>query len=115
MLNQIVLVGRLVRDLEVKELENKKVANVTIAVPRPYKNAEGVYDTDFVDVILFDSIANNTSEYCRKGDLLGIKGRVQTRKTINEDGTENKIQEIIAEKVTFLSSRKADEEEQKDS
>ena len=110
MLNQIVLVGRLAKELEVKELENKKVANVTIAVPRSFKNTEGAYETDFIDVVLFDNIASNTSEYCHKGDLLGIKGRVQTRKTINEDGTENKVQEIIAEKVTFLSSKKEGEE-----
>lgn len=65
MLNQVVLVGRLAKEVELKELESgKKVANITLAIPRPFKN---------------------------------------------EDGTKNKVQEIIAEKVTFLSSKKVDE------
>ena len=101
MLNQIVLVGRLTEDLEVKELkEGMKVANITLAVGRSWKNAEGEYETDFVPIRLFNIVAENTSEYCHKGDILGIKGRIQVE--------ENEIQ-IIAEKVTFLSSKKADE------
>lgn len=102
MLNQIVIVGRLTSDPKIKEVENKKVSYITLAVPRSYKNEEGIYDTDFIDCILWNMIAENTAEYCRKGDLVGIKGRLQT--TINEDQT--KTNEVIAEKVTFLSSNK---------
>lgn len=102
MLNQIVVVGRLTQDLETKELENgKKVAYITLAVPRSFKNADGEYETDFIPCTLFEGVASNTAEYCRKGDLIGIKGRVQS----NED----KI-ELIAEKVTFLSSNEAENE-----
>ena len=110
MLNQIVLVGRIANEVELKELESgKKVANITIACPRPFKNEEGIYDTDFIDCTLWEAVAQNTSEYCKKGDLIGIKGRVQTRNIMNEDGTKTKVQEIIAEKVTFLSSKKEEE------
>jgi len=110
MLNQIVLVGRLAKEVEVKELESgKKVSNVVLAVPRPFKNEEGMYDTDFIECVLWDGIAENTSNYCHKGDIIGVKGRIQTRNIENEDGTKNKIQEVIAEKVTFLSSKKAGE------
>ena len=110
MLNQIVLVGRLVKEVEVKKLESgKKVSNAVLAVPRPFKNEEGMYDTDFIDCVLWDGIAENTSNYCHKGDIIGVKGRIQTREIEKEDGTKNKIQEVIAEKVTFLSSKKADE------
>ena len=110
MLNQVVLVGRLVKEVEVKELESgMKVANITLACPRPFKNEDGIYDTDFVDCILWNAVAQNTSEYCHKGDIIGVKGRIQTKNIMNEDGTKNKVQEIIAEKVTFLSSKKADE------
>lgn len=110
MLNQVVLVGRLAKEVELKELESgKKVANITLACPRPFKNEDGIYDTDFVDCILWDAVAQNTAEYCKKGDIIGIKGRIQTRNIMDEDGTKNKVQEIIAEKVTFLSSKKADE------
>ena len=110
MLNQVVMVGRLVATPEVKETENgKKYTNATIAVQRSYKNAEGVYETDFVDCTLFDGVATNTAEYCKKGDVIGIKGLIQTRDVELEDETHKKYVEVIAEKVTFLSSKKADE------
>ena len=111
MLNQIVLVGRLSKDVEVKELESgKKVANITLAVPRSFKNADGEYDTDFIDCILWDAVAQNTSEYCHKGDIVGVKGRLQSSEYEKEDGTKIKRQEVVAEKLTFLSNKKNDEE-----
>lgn len=109
MLNQIVLVGRLVKGVELEKEGDKNVAIMSLAIPRSYKNENGEYDTDFINCILWNSIAENTSEYCRKGDIVGVKGRVQSRTIEKEDGTkENKI-EIIAEKVTFLSSSKSKE------
>lgn len=109
MLNQAVLVGRLTSDLELQEKENgKQLVTLTLAVPRSYKNEEGSYDTDFIDVVLWNSIASNTAEYCRKGDMIGIKGRIQTSTYELEDGSKRKVTEIIAEKVTFLSSKKED-------
>lgn len=109
MLNQIVIIGRLVRNPEIKEAENGiKYTNITLAVPRTYKNTEGEYESDFIDCKLWNGIAENASEYCHKGDLLGVKGRVETR--VYEPNEEEKkyITEIIAEKITFLSSKKAD-------
>ena len=109
MLNQIVLVGRLVATPEVKELENEKnVANITVAVPRSYKNSEGQYDTDFVSCVLWKGIAESTVSYCKKGDLVGVKGHIQTRKYEDSDEVIHNVTEVIAEKVTFLSSKKAD-------
>lgn len=109
MLNQVVLVGRLVRDPELRETEKgKKVTYVTLAVPRSYKNVDGEYETDFIDCTLWLGIAENTTEYCHKGDLLGIKGRIQSS-TYEKDGEKKYKTDIIAEKVTFLTSKKADE------
>jgi len=106
MLNQIVIVGRLVRDPDVRETENgKKVSDIKLAVPRSFKNAEGEYDTDFISCVLWAGIAENTAEYCKKGDLIGIKGRIQT-KSIEEEGKTKDVMEVVAEKVTFLSSKK---------
>ena len=108
MLNQIVIVGRLVKDPELRETETgKKVTNITLAVPRSYKNVNGEYDTDFIDCTLWTGVAENTSEYCKKGDLLGVKGRVQTR-SYEKDDDKKYVTEVIAEKVTFLTSKKAD-------
>ena len=109
MLNQIVIVGRLVRDPELRESENgKKFTNITLAVPRSYKNSNGEYEADFIDCRLWTGVAENTAEYCKKGDLLGVKGRVETRSIENEDKEKKEITEIIAEKVTFLSNKKVD-------
>ena len=106
MLNQVVLVGRLVRDPELRETEEgKKVTNMTLAVPRSYKNVDGEYDTDFISCTLWKGIAENAVEYCHKGDLLGVKGRLQSR-NIEEDEMNKTIMEIVAEKVTYLSSKK---------
>ena len=110
MLNQAVLVGRIVYDPELRETENgNKVARVTLAVPRSYKNMNGEYDTDFISCVLWKGVAESTVEYCKKGDLVGIKGRIQTRDVELEDDTHKRFVEVVAEKVTFLSSKKAEE------
>ena len=103
MLNQIVIVGRLVRNPELRETEGgKKATNITLAVPRSYKNINGEYETDYIDCVLWTGIAENTSEYCKKGDILGLKGRVQTR-AYEIDDKKKDVTEVVAEKVTFLS------------
>ncbi len=108
MLNQTVIVGRLIKDPELNETENgNKVTNITLAVPRSFKNVNGEYDTDFISYVLWKGIAENTVEYCKKGDLLGVKGRIQSRK-INTDESKKEILEVVAEKVTYLSSKKKD-------
>lgn len=107
MLNQIIIVGRLTGNPEVAKLEDgKEKSQITLAIPRTFKNADGEYDTDFVDCILWGGVATNTSEYCKKGDIIGVKGRIQTSNYENEYGEKQKLTQIIAEKVTFLSSNK---------
>ena len=98
MINQIILVGRIARNLEIiNTKEEKKVAYITIAVPRSFKNVNGEYSTDFINCTLWNELAENTIKYCKKGDVIGIKGRIQQN---------NKNIEIIAERATFLSSKK---------
>ena len=111
MLNQIILVGRLTRDISVNRSEKGvKVATISLAIPRSFKNSEGSYDTDFIDCIAFDTVAENTSEYCSKGDIVGVKGRVQSR-VVEKDDKKEYLSEIIAEKITFLSSKRQEAEE----
>lgn len=104
MLNQVVVVGRLVKDLEIEEIDNKKRTLITLATPRSYKNANGEYETDFIDCVLWNGVADNTAEYCKKGDIIGIRGRIETH--INEDN--KKETQIVADRVTFLSNKKED-------
>lgn len=105
MVNQIVLVGRIVKTPELRVTENgKKTSSIVLAVPRNYKNADGQYDTDFLDCTLWTGVAESTAEYCKTGDLIGVRGRVQTRVVETADGVRKKKTEIVAEKVNFLSS-----------
>lgn len=112
MLNQVILVGRLTKDLEVKKLDDdKKVCNLTLAIPRSFKNAEGVYETDFINCALWGNVAESTAEYCKKGDIVGIKGRLQSDSFEREDGNKEYRTQVMAEKVTFLSANKEKENE----
>lgn len=112
MINQVMLVGRLTKNPELFLTENGKTGSfITLAVGRPYKNVDGVYETDFLDCTLWTGIAENTAEYCKKGDVVGVRGRLQSRIIENDDGSKYKRMEIIADKVTFLSTKKDESEE----
>ena len=94
MLNQVILIGR------IKEFKEKKENTIlTLAVPQSFKNTDGIYNTDFIDIKLFGTIASNTKEYCKTGDMIGIKARIQ-RIDVDEP------MELIAKNVTFLSSKR---------
>lgn len=111
MLNQVVLVGRLTRDPEVIETDNeKKVSNLSLAITRPYKNADGVYDADFIEVTLWNGIAESTAEYCKKGDVIAVRGRIQSD-SYEKDGERKFSTRVLAEKISFLQSRAKEEPE----
>ena len=110
MLNQSIVVGRIVNSPELRETENGvKVSSILLAVPRSYKNSTGEYETDFIRCVLWRGVAERTTEYCKKGDLIGVRGRIQTRDIEQEDETLKTVMELVAERVTFLSSKKTDE------
>lgn len=110
MINQVIITGRIANGPEVIVGENnKKRTYITLAVPRAYKNMDGQYDTDFIRCTLWNGIAETTCEYCKKSDLVGIKGRLQTSQ-YDKDGETKYVMDVIAEKVSFLSSYKKPEE-----
>jgi single-strand DNA-binding protein len=111
MLNQVVIAGRLTKDPDIQKTENnRKRTYITVAVPRSYKNVDGTYDTDFIKCVLWNGIAENACEYCKKGDIVGTKGRIQTS-NYEKDGEKIYSTDVIAEKVTFLSSSSKNKEE----
>lgn len=112
MLNQVVLVGRLTDDPVLEESVNgKQYTAVIVAVQRNFKNAQGLYDTDFIRCVLWNGLASNTKEYCKAGDVVGIKGRLQNRAYEDDNKEVKYITEVITEKITFLSNLvKTDEE-----
>lgn len=111
MLNQVVLVGRLTKNPEIVETESgKKVSYITLAVQRPFKNIDGLYETDFIRCVLWNIVAENTVEYTKTGDVVGVKGRLQVENYEDEEGNIKYVTEVVAEKVTFLSSAKTSQE-----
>lgn len=91
-MNQIILVGRI---SNIQKLDKQVI--LTLAITHNYKNEEGMYDTDFIPVLLYNTIAQNTFEYTKIGDIVGIKGRIEKTTPIEE-------LHIIADRVTFLQS-----------
>lgn len=109
--NQVWLIGRLVEEPELKTLEGDRRSLVmNLAVQRGYKNEDGIYDVDYIRCCLWNIIAANTAEYCHKGDLIGIRGRIQTRSYMVDEDT-RWITEIVVDKVTFLASSSRREHE----
>ena len=109
-MNILMIVGRLTKDAELKTLESgKEVTRISLAVNRSFKNQDGTYDTDFIDCSLWDGFAQNVSTYCKKGDLVGIRGRLQMN-SYEKDDVKHKYLEVIVEKISFLSSNKKIEE-----
>ena len=106
MINQVTLVGRLTRDPDLRYTpDGKAVSNITLAVNRHYKNVSGDIEADFVHCILWGKNAENTSNYCKKGSVLGVTGRIQTRNYDNQEGKRVYVTEVVAEGVRFLSSK----------
>ncbi len=105
-MNQVGFVGRLVRTPELRETENnKKMAWITVAVTRSFKNINGEYETDFIDCTLWDMVATNTVKHCKKGDIISVRGRLQSH-VYEKDGEKHYVLEVIGERVTFISSVK---------
>lgn len=109
MVNTVMLIGRLTRDPEIVETEKgTKVSRITLAIGRKFKSSDGTYRTDYIDCILWNNFAKNVSTYCVKGDLIGIRGRLQVE-TYEKDGVKKKVTDVIAESITFLSSKSKEE------
>lgn len=106
MINQVTLVGRLTKDPELRvTTEGNSVVNIVLAVNRNYRNQKGEIDADFVQCTIWRKNAENLSLYCKKGTLIGLMGRIQTRTYESEDGRKY-VTEVIAESVRFLEGKR---------
>lgn len=100
MLNIITLVGRMVRDPECHYTNSgKPVSDITLAVP------ENKEITNFIDIKIWNRMAETLCEYVRKGDLIGVKGRLKHETYTNSNGEKRSKCYVLAEKVTFLSTK----------
>lgn len=103
----IYLVGRLNDNPNMKSLpDERKFVTINVSVPRQYKNEDDIYEIDCIPCSISSGIANNVYEYCKVGDLIGIKGRVQMKEQEDNLGNKNNVIEIVVDKFTYLSSQK---------
>lgn len=110
MLNSVCLVGRLTRDPELKyTTSNIAVATFSLAVNRNFKDANGERETDFINCVIWRQQAENLANWAKKGALIGITGRIQTRSYENQQGQRVYVTEVVAENFQMLESRAARE------
>lgn len=113
MVNNVVLVGRITRDIELKATSNgRELVNFSIAVNRNFKNAQGGYDADFINCVAFGQTAKFMSMYLAKGRLISVTGRISTRNYENNQGQRVYVTEIIADNVSGLDSQRRDDNQQ---
>ena len=106
MINNVTLVGRLTKDAELKYTPaNQAVAQFTLAVNRTFKNANGERESDFINCVIWRKSAENFANFVKKGALIGITGRIQTRNYENQQGQRVYVTEVIAENFQMLESR----------
>lgn len=110
--NIVILVGRISRNIELRTTQNGlSVCNITLAITRKYKNSNNEYGTDFITCVCYRQVAEMISKWCQKGDLIGIKGTIQS-KTYEKDGKKVYTTEIIVEDITFLNSKSKEKKEE---
>lgn len=113
MINQVLLVGRMTRNLEVRYTSSEKaVGNFTLAINRRFKNQNGEYETDFIDCVVFGKQAEIMAQYTKKGDLIGVEGSIQKRTYEDKEKNKHYITEIMVEKITFLQTNKKENKEE---
>ena len=110
-MNKVIEIGRSVSDVELKQtLSGTSAVGFSIAVKRTYKNASGKYDSDFFNCVAFNKTAEIISRNVKKGDLIGIEGKLRTRNYTNGEGKQVYVTEIVVEKVDFLQSKNQEEQ-----
>lgn len=108
MINTVALVGRMTRDPELRRTGNgTPVTTFTLAVNRAYTSQNGEKQADFIPCVVWNKPAENTAQYCGKGSMVGVEGRLQTRSYQDNNGNNRTVMEVICNSVTFLETKQA--------
>lgn len=106
MINNVTLVGRLTKELDIKHTSNgKAVASFTLAVNRQFTNQSGEREADFVNCVIWNKAAENLAKFTKKGSLIGIEGRIQTRSYDNGQQQRVYVTEVVAGSFSLLESK----------
>lgn len=105
-MNNVSLVGRLVKDPELRTISTgNTTCSFTVAINRTFANANGERETDFINCVVWGKQAENLCKYCTKGSQVGVTGRIQTRNYDGQDGKRVYVTEVVANNVSFLSTK----------
>lgn len=105
-MNKVVLIGRLTKEIEVRYTTNQKVvATFSLAVNRDFKNANGEYEADFFNIVMWGKPAELAGNTLKKGSKIAIEGRIQNRSYEAKDGTKRYITEIVANGFEYLDKK----------
>jgi len=107
MFNKVILIGRLTRDPELRHTpQGTPVATLTVAVDRPFTSKDGQRETDFIDVVVWQKLAETVARLLSKGRLIMVEGRLQVRSYTDKEGQKRRVYEVVAENVRFLDKPK---------
>ena len=112
-MNLVSLIGRVVKEVDVQQLQpsGKSVFNNTIAVQNVYRNSDDSYHSHFIQVVAWGKIAERIGKFVKKGDRIGVEGRLNTRRYTNKNHQEVYVTEVVIEEVYFLERKHETEED----
>lgn len=115
MLNQFIFIGRVAKNPQLITTQNgSSLTRFTLAVRRSFRNSKGNYDTDFIQIVCWNKLADRVADYCGTGSMLSVKGRIQMRQMVLSDEKQILIPDVIADTVTFLKLNRVTQEEELD-
>ena len=105
MINRVVMVGRMTRDPELRRTgSGAAVTSFTLALNRNYNSADG-QQADYISCVVWNKVAENVAQYCSKGSLVGVEGRLRSRTYDNAQGQRVYVTEVVCDSVQFLETR----------
>ena len=108
-MNKFIGIGRLTQDVELKTTNsNKSYVQNKIAIKNDYKNSDGQYDSEFINIIVWNKTAEFLVQYANKGSRIAVEGRLTNRSYDKQDGTKGYITEVICNSIELLESKKSD-------
>ena len=108
-MNKFIGIGRLTQDVELKTTNsNKNYVQNKIAIKNDHKNSDGKYDSEFINIVLWNKTAEFLVQYANKGSRIAVEGRLTNRSYDKQDGTKGYITEVICNSVELLESKKAE-------
>lgn len=108
-MNKVILIGNICHNMEIRYTANNiAVLQNSIAVRNDFKNANGEYESEFVNIVVWKQTAEFLNKYASKGSKIAVEGRLTTRNYEKQDGTKGYVTEVVAEKVELLGNKKED-------